>query len=175
MNFLQKLLEAFLPIQPALFWIGRQINLVRETACDDCVIAETGHPKPYAESLARIAELAYRARIGLLASGVVGNPSQLYRRVQHLLDRNGNVMPRVRLAPLTVAGGVIAALLWMTLYAPQVVALEQPAANLPTARASVPLDVPAEPGTVAKSFTVSPGDKSEVDADQGNVKMATWD
>ncbi len=127
MNLLQKLLEVLLPIQPALFWIGRQICLARETACDDCVIAATGHPKPYAESLTRIAELTCGIRVGLLASGAVGNPSQLYRRVAHLLDRRGNVMPGVRVVPLTVVVSVIAILVWMTLYAPQVVAVEQPA------------------------------------------------
>jgi beta-lactamase regulating signal transducer with metallopeptidase domain len=170
MNLVQKVLEALLPIQPALFWIGRQINLVREAACDDCVIAETGHPKPYAESLTRIAEISCRARAGLLASGVAGNPSQLYRRVQHLLDRKGNVVPRIRVAPMTVATGIIAVLVWMTLYAPQVVALEQPGTSEAAAA-----DVPTGPGTVARSFTVAAGGKLLVEADEGNVKVATWD
>jgi beta-lactamase regulating signal transducer with metallopeptidase domain len=170
MNLAQKVLEALLPIQPALFWIGRQINLAREAACDDCVIAATGSPKPYVESLTRIAELACGARAGLLASGAVGNPSQLYRRVQHLLDRRGNVMPRVRVAPLSVSAGVIAVLLWMTLYAPQVVALAEPAPGTPA-----PADVPSEPGTLMRSFTVAPGSKFAVDVDLGHVQVDVWD
>ena len=170
MNLAQKVLEALLPIQPALFWIGRQINLAREAACDDCVIAATGSPKPYAESLTRIAELACGARAGLLASGAMGNPSQLYRRVQHLLDRRGNVVPGVRVAPMAIAAGVIAVLLWMTLYAPQVVALAEPAPDAPALA-----DVPAEPGTLRQSFTVAPGSKFAVDVDMGHVQVDAWD
>ncbi|HEY1921513.1 MAG TPA: M56 family metallopeptidase [Tepidisphaeraceae bacterium] len=180
MNLVQKVVEALLPIQPGLFWIGRQINLARETACDDCVIATTGSPKPYAESLTRIAELSCRARGGLLASGAAGNPSQLYRRVQDLLDRKGEVTPRVRVTPMAIATGVIGLLVWMSLNAPQVVALEQPAGNALAPKTAALADAPAagapaEPGTVSRSFTVAPGDKIAVEADQGNVHVGTWD
>ncbi len=37
------------------------------------------------------------------------------------------------------------------------------------------MDVPDEPGTVVRSFTVTPDSKIVVDADWGNVKVGTWD
>jgi beta-lactamase regulating signal transducer with metallopeptidase domain len=43
-NLAQKLIEAVLPIQPAVYWLGYQMSLAREMACDDWVIAATGTP-----------------------------------------------------------------------------------------------------------------------------------
>ena len=45
-NLAQKLIVAILPIQPALYWIGRRMSIEREMACDDWVIATTGTAKP---------------------------------------------------------------------------------------------------------------------------------
>ena len=52
-----KLIEAILPIQPAVYWIGHRMSIEREMACDDWVIATTGTAKPYAASLTKVAEL----------------------------------------------------------------------------------------------------------------------
>ena len=45
-NLAQKLIEAALPIQPAVYWLSYQTSLAREMACDDWVIAATGTPRP---------------------------------------------------------------------------------------------------------------------------------
>ena len=87
-NLAQKLIEAILPIQPAVYWIGRRMSIEREMACDDWVIAATGTAKPYAASLTRVAELTQWERAGILAAGAAGNRSQLFIRVHNMLDRN---------------------------------------------------------------------------------------
>jgi hypothetical protein len=61
-NFAQKLIEAILPIQPAVYWIGHRMSIEREMACDDWVVATTGTAKPYAASLTKVAELSMGAR-----------------------------------------------------------------------------------------------------------------
>ncbi len=180
MNLLQKLLEALLPIQPAMFWIGWRLALERETACDDWVIAATGTPKPYAASLTRIAELALWARCGILGSGVVGLPSQLFRRVQRLLDPRRNIAPRVSVAPLALAMGAVTVLAFVILSAPPMVALAnspQEPAVAPAADAMPdvpPATQPAEPGTQMQTFAVPNGGKLVVDVDRGNIHVATW-
>jgi beta-lactamase regulating signal transducer with metallopeptidase domain len=194
LNFLQKLLEALLPIQPAVFWIGRKLSLEREIACDDWVVAVTGTPKPYAACLTRIAELTLWARCGLLASGAAGNPSQLFCRVQRLLDRRRNASPRISILPLSLGIFGVAALLYAALSVPPIVALADSPPAVPTppvapaqpfaAAARIPaIDAmpeahpatqPAGPGTIAQSFTANPGDKLVVDVDQGNVRISAW-
>jgi len=191
-NLLQKLLEALLPIQPALFWIDRQLSLERETACDDWVIAATGTAKPYATSLTRIAELTLWARCGILASGAAGHRSQLFRRVQRLLDKRRNVAPRVSTLPLVLAMTAVIALAWMVLSTPQIVALANTPAGAATPAAAAdaapsspgpaslagdvqPATQPDDPGTQIRSFPVQPGDKLVMDVDQGNIHVSTWD
>jgi beta-lactamase regulating signal transducer with metallopeptidase domain len=186
LHLAQKVLEAVLPIQPAVFWIGRQIDLERETACDDWAVAQAGTPKAYAQSLTRIAELTHWACSQLLASGTVGKPSQLYQRVQRLLDDGRNRLPRIGAAPLAVAISLIAVLSWMSLYAPPVVALAQEAPAAAPAASPAPADsnpaaspapaaAPTDPGTQTQSFNVAPGDNFAGDVDRGDVHIATWD
>ncbi|HEX4056421.1 MAG TPA: M56 family metallopeptidase [Tepidisphaeraceae bacterium] len=176
-NLLQHLLIALLPIQPMLFWIGRELSLERETACDDWVVAFTGTAKPYAASLARIAELTLWARCGILASGAAGRPSQLYRRVQHLLDKRRNITPTVSMMPLALGVTAVIALAWMALSTPEMIALADPPAAEKGAAPSAadvqgqPSTQPAEPGMLVRSFTVQPGDKLVVDVDRGNIHL----
>jgi len=177
MNLLQELLLALFPVQPAIFWINRQLTLERESACDDWVIAFTAAPKPYAASLTRIAEFTLWARCGVLASGAAGNPSQLYRRIQRLLDRRRNIAPGISTISLALSVAAIGILTWLTLSAPQVIALaDSPPVLAASALGSSLLDSgsttqPSEPGTQIKSFPVQPGDKLFVNADRGNIHV----
>jgi len=124
-NLAQKLIEALLPIQPALYWIGRRMSLERELACDDWVIAATGRAKPYAASLTRVAELSQWEHAGFLAAGAAGNRSQLFTRVHHMLDRTRNAAPKLALRPLGVAVIAVAALSYVGTRAPQMIAFAQ--------------------------------------------------
>ena len=64
MRLLQALLESALWLHPAAFLIGRELNLEREVACDDWVIARTGSPKNYASCLSRVARSSRSGRAG---------------------------------------------------------------------------------------------------------------
>lgn len=124
-NLAHKLIEAILPIQPAVYWIGRRISIEREMACDDWVIAATGAAEPYATSLTRVAELSRWARADLLAAGATGNRSQLFSRVHHMLDGTRNAAPKLTLVPLVAAIASIGILIFLGARAPRVIAFAQ--------------------------------------------------
>jgi beta-lactamase regulating signal transducer with metallopeptidase domain len=128
-NLVQKFIEAMLPIQPAIYWIGRRMSLEREMACDDWVIAATGTARRYASSLVKVAELSRWEDAGILAAGAGGNRSQLLRRVHHALDRTRNSTPKLAIGPLGVAVATIFALLYLSARTPQIIALAQTPAD----------------------------------------------
>lgn len=101
----ERLLRAVFAIQPAVHFIGRQIEREREIACDDWVVEQSGEAKPYAYSLARLAELGSSRRAPILATGV-GRKKQIFARLETLLDRTRNRIPVVS-EPLVLVAGVM--------------------------------------------------------------------
>jgi beta-lactamase regulating signal transducer with metallopeptidase domain len=128
-NLAQKLIEAMLPIQPAVYWIGHRMSIEREMACDDWVIAATGTAEPYAASLTKVAELSQWSHAGILAAGATGNRSQLFSRVHHMLDRTRNAAPKLTIAPLGAAIAAIGILIYVGARTPQMIAFAQTTAN----------------------------------------------
>jgi beta-lactamase regulating signal transducer with metallopeptidase domain len=124
-NLAQKLIEAILPIQPAVYWIGHRMSIEREMACDDWVVATTGTAKPYAASLTKVAELSQWEHEGVLAVGATGNRSQLFSRVHHMLDKTRNAAPKLSLGPLGAAIAAVGTLVYVGARAPQVIAFAQ--------------------------------------------------
>ena len=82
-NFIQRLFLAFNPFNPFLWLVGRDLQVFRELVCDDWVVAETAHPKIYAQLLARLAVRDHPSPA--LASGVSHCGRQLYQRVSRIL------------------------------------------------------------------------------------------
>jgi beta-lactamase regulating signal transducer with metallopeptidase domain len=172
-NLAQKLIEALLPVQPAVFWLGRRMSLEREMACDDWVIAATGTARPYAASLTKVAELSGWERAGILAAGAAGNRSQLFRRVHHMLDRTRNAAPRLSFGTVAVALVVVAALIYEGARAPQMIAFAQnttdenghtalhlplaPMAPLAPLAPVAPLAPLASPSSPAAAAALAPG------------------
>jgi beta-lactamase regulating signal transducer with metallopeptidase domain len=128
-NLAQRLIEAMLPIQPAVYWIGHRMSIEREMACDDWVIAATGTAEPYAASLTRVAELSQWAHAGILAAGATGNRSQLFSRVHHMLDRTRNAAPKLAIGPLSAAIAAIGLLIYVGVRTPQMIAFAATTAN----------------------------------------------
>ena len=128
-NLAEKFIEAVLPIQPAIYWIGRRMSLEREMACDDWVIAATGTARRYASSLVKVAELSRWEDAGILAAGAGGNRSQLLRRVHHALDRTRNSTSKLAVGPLGISVAAILALLFVSARTPQMIALAQTPAD----------------------------------------------
>ena len=124
-NLAQKLIEAVLPIQPAVYWLGYQMSWAREMACDDWVIAATGTPRHYAAALTKVAELSQWQRAGILAAGAAENRSQLFRRVRQLLDRTRDAAPRLTFVPLASTLAVFVTLICLSARAPRLIAFAQ--------------------------------------------------
>ena len=115
-NLFQQLLIALFPINPFLWFVGHQLQLERETACDDWVLAANGRPKQYADLLTRLA--VHHSESPLLVAGVSRTGKQLYRRLARILDarRDRRLRPSwlmTFLASASLTGVSIASLLWL--------------------------------------------------------------
>jgi beta-lactamase regulating signal transducer with metallopeptidase domain len=141
-NLAQKLIEAILPVQPAVYWIRHRMSIEREMACDDWVVATTGTAKPYAASLTKVAELSQWEPAGVLAVGATGNRSQLFSRVHHMLDKTRNTAPKLALGPLGAAIAAVGTLIYAGARAPQVIAFAQNPAYENSRQELIPLSPP---------------------------------
>jgi beta-lactamase regulating signal transducer with metallopeptidase domain len=92
-NLLQKLLRAFCPLNPALFWAERHLSLEREQACDDAVLDAAGNARAYATCLTKLAENRLVKRAALLAPGFWKRHSELAGRVENILHRRRSLGP----------------------------------------------------------------------------------
>jgi hypothetical protein len=93
----QKILEALLFFNPVVHWIGRQLDLEREMACDDWVVARTGKPKTYAACLTRLIELTGRLNAPILAPGGWTTRNQIARRIEMTVKRSQPATTKVSL------------------------------------------------------------------------------
>lgn len=102
---------------PAVQWISRQIDVEREIACDQRVVAQACAPLAYARNLAEAAEFIAHARgsAPLLAPGSSTTTPMLRLRVERLLRfapvRNRSVAVYASASALAV---VVAAALWLS-------------------------------------------------------------
>ncbi len=115
MALAERIIRAIFFFQPAVYWIGRQIERERELACDDWVVAQSGEAKQYASSLARLAELGTQRAAPILATGA-GRRKEIFARLETLLDRSRNRVTAVS-EPLVLLAG-LALLLLVTQGAP---------------------------------------------------------
>jgi beta-lactamase regulating signal transducer with metallopeptidase domain/predicted transcriptional regulator len=150
--FAERLLQAVFVLQPAIRWICRQIDLEREIACDDLVLAATGRARAYATCLMRVAELGGAIPCSRAAAAAVHDHSHLARRVEMLLDRKrhrGTGLLKARLGAVVAALGLA---VWLASQSPALVAFTPVGHGVPAARpwarrvaaASLPLFATAE-------------------------------
>jgi hypothetical protein len=87
LQLFQALARAVGGLHPAVCWLSRRIDLDREAACDDHVVARTGAAREYASALLEAA-VAAGPRPTAIASvpGATLHASALRRRVARLLD-----------------------------------------------------------------------------------------
>jgi beta-lactamase regulating signal transducer with metallopeptidase domain len=167
-NLLQKVVEAVFFFHPAVMWIGRKLNLEREIACDDWVVAATGNARPYAACLTRLVELSRPGRSPQLAHGAVARKRQITRRVESLLSRRRSRSARFSVAATAAVSGalVVAAAMAVRVSPVQVAEPAIPAIGSPRA-AEAPAMAYAKPAPVpprqriqapvmAKARTVAP-------------------
>jgi beta-lactamase regulating signal transducer with metallopeptidase domain len=70
---------------PAVWWIGRQLHLEREIACDEAAVGITGSARTYAACLLKVAGLRSVSAPALPAPGAIGS-SQVARRIVRVLQ-----------------------------------------------------------------------------------------
>jgi|GEM_PF-2913493 len=102
-NFCQRLVEAILFYNPAVWWISRQIRIEREACCDAVGVQATGDAGSYSETLARWAESIQ----GQVPGAQVPAPALAFakRNDSSLLDRVKRVLfpnfvPKSRFSPI---------------------------------------------------------------------------
>jgi beta-lactamase regulating signal transducer with metallopeptidase domain len=164
-NLFQQLLIALFPINPFLWFVGYQLQLEREIACDDWVLAANGQPKQYADLLTRLA--VRRSESPLLVAGVSRTGKQLYRRLARILDarRNRRLRPSwlmTFLASASLTGVTIASLLWLpgVFFAPRTAAAETT-----DAATGDPSDCPQDPATSNTNCPARPGQSADQKSD----------
>jgi uncharacterized protein YjbI with pentapeptide repeats/beta-lactamase regulating signal transducer with metallopeptidase domain len=86
-NGLQRLASAVLFFNPAIRWIAERLDLERELACDDQVVALTRDVRPYAKCLAKMAEVTAWPHHALAAPGVFVTRKSISVRIEQLLKR----------------------------------------------------------------------------------------
>jgi beta-lactamase regulating signal transducer with metallopeptidase domain len=113
----QRILERVFIVYPLVAWIARRIDLEREIACDDLVIAATGGARLYAECLTRIVTPSPWP-----AAPAAGSFSELAVRVDALLDRTRRAGAHLMKAHLAAVSTLLFALALMATRAPALIA-----------------------------------------------------
>ncbi len=126
---IERVLEALFALHPVVLWVSRQIDLEREIACDDFVIAATGESRPYAACLARVVEISGGVRALPAAAAAAEDRSHLARRVEMLLDDSRNRRAGLTWMRLTIAAAGVAMLAWGAARTPGAVEFVQPQQN----------------------------------------------
>jgi beta-lactamase regulating signal transducer with metallopeptidase domain len=76
-------------VNPVMHWVGRELSLTREMACDEWVVRQTASPVAYARCLIDVAGLRTQMRRLRLAAGAGGRPGTLRRRIVSVLALDG--------------------------------------------------------------------------------------
>ncbi len=110
-NLIQQAVKAVFFFHPGVVALSRRLNLDREIACDDHVLAATRTPRDYALFLTDFASRT-QGRQWAAAPAAWSNPNQLRERIHMILDPKRNTSPRMapmRTGILTLAALLIAA------------------------------------------------------------------
>ncbi len=161
-NLAQRLVEALLFFHPAVWFIGRRLNLEREIACDDWTIARTRQHKHYAECLTRLIELGGWSPQPALATGVLHFPRQISRRIEMILNQKRNRVPVTNKFAALFAGALAIGGVALFSHASRLVAAEDPKAVPVQKPASGPRVLPEQ-----RFERVAPRNVRVVQSDRG--------
>jgi uncharacterized protein YjbI with pentapeptide repeats/beta-lactamase regulating signal transducer with metallopeptidase domain len=127
-NGLQRIAIALLAWNPAVQFVGQQLDLEREVACDDWVLASTGLVRPYALCLTKMAETSSWPHHPMPAPGVFTTRKHISLRVERLLRAGRNAATNLSLGPAAATVAIVGALAFaMQLVAPSMAAPTEPA------------------------------------------------
>jgi beta-lactamase regulating signal transducer with metallopeptidase domain len=131
-RLMQRIAAAVAGLHPAIWWIDRQLNLERETACDDWAIGAVGSGRSLAVCLTKLASLPGRDAGAVLSPSALVT-SELSIRVTRLLDGRRNTSTRTTLGVPMVVTTVLAALAVTVAGVELVVTSPRPSADEPVA------------------------------------------
>ncbi|AFL89253.1 antirepressor regulating drug resistance protein [Terriglobus roseus DSM 18391] len=98
---LHMVVEAVFWFHPLVWWLGSQLELERERACDEHVLQLTKAPLTYAESILQVCEICLESPLECV-SGVTG--ADLKERIKRIMtNRMGERLTPLRKAMLTAA------------------------------------------------------------------------
>lgn len=86
---LQRVFEVVFWMYPAVWFVAHQLEVERESACDDWVLTHDGSRNSYAANLLDVAESLY-LQPRVMAVGCLRSHSQLSRRIQNLLSKSSD-------------------------------------------------------------------------------------
>jgi beta-lactamase regulating signal transducer with metallopeptidase domain len=155
-NCLQRLIVGALGWNPAAIFIGQQLELEREVACDDWVLASAGAVRPYAMCLTKMAETAAWPHHSMPAPGVFTTRKQISLRIERLLATGRDVATTLAIGPAAVAAAAVAALaIAISFVAPSVAAPAVASAPVVTAAPAIPKRTIATPTPRVKIVRVA--------------------
>ncbi|MBV8372455.1 MAG: pentapeptide repeat-containing protein, partial [Candidatus Eremiobacteraeota bacterium] len=122
-NGLQRVATALFAWNPGVLFVSQQLDLEREVACDDWVLASTGLVRPYAVCLAKMAETSSWPYRPMPAPGVFATRKHISLRIERLLGAGRNAATNLSLGPAAATVAIVGALAFaMQLIAPSVAA-----------------------------------------------------
>jgi beta-lactamase regulating signal transducer with metallopeptidase domain len=104
-NLLQRLVQALFFYHPAVWFIGKQMMIERELACDDWAV-KTCEPRRYAGCLTKLVELVRESKTFAAAAGIIFGKHVISRRVEMILNRDRNATTAVSKPALVYAIGL---------------------------------------------------------------------
>lgn len=143
-NGFQRVVNALLGWNPAAQFIGQQLDLEREVACDDWVLSFIGKVRPYALCLTKMAESAAWPRHVIPAPGVFATRKHISLRIERLLGAGRNIATNLSFGPATAAVAVVGAIALVTAFvAPSVAAQRVETAAEATSARSIAVAPPS--------------------------------
>ncbi|MFN2528302.1 MAG: pentapeptide repeat-containing protein [Candidatus Baltobacteraceae bacterium] len=113
-NSVQRFAQTLLFFNPAIRFVGSQLDLEREVACDDWVLSLTGEVRPYATCLTRMAELTAWPHRPLAAPGVFVTRKGISIRIERLLNKQRNARVKIAYGVPAALGAALAAFFVVT-------------------------------------------------------------
>jgi uncharacterized protein YjbI with pentapeptide repeats/beta-lactamase regulating signal transducer with metallopeptidase domain len=148
-NLAQRVLERIFWFNPVIAFLATRIALEREIACDDWVIAQTGHAHRYATCLWKLVEATRLPTRRIFAPGALFTPRQISIRIEQLLDSRRNALPRLSpLGALATAVAAVALIVAQSVRAPAIAiddVLVAPVAAAPPTRPVIAVAPVARP------------------------------
>lgn len=90
-NLFQRICEALLFFNPAVYRLGEEIDEERENACDELVVSQIKRRQEYASGLLKIVKNYSKIKKPVLSTGAINSPFKISERIKKIINM-GDVM-----------------------------------------------------------------------------------